>query len=524
MEERPPYSYDDLPMDWVGNWSGRRRALSPERRAVTDTATGRTWTFRELDERANRVGSWLTETAGVEAGEAVCFIARNRIEPVDLYLACGKTGIVLAPLSFRLTKRELDELIHRIQPRVLFYEPAFADLAESLELPPCVADTVVLDDDGGRYNEEVLASDARDANRPLALNAPFLYVHTGGTTATPKVCIVSHRQMVWNSVELVLAAPEGLAGRNELLLFPLFHIGGWNTFTPIFHAGGRVVLMRQFDPSEALRIIADEGVNHMGAVEAMLKFIQDAPEFEQADLGSLQAITTAGAPCSEATMRPFWERGIAVAQSYGLTEAGPSNFIHGRLGASMEELQAHHESIGTAFFHTDYRIVDPVTHEPVPPGQPGVLLMRSPHNFDGYLKQPERTANTLMNDGWVWSGDLAREDEQGYVYIVGRADNMFVSGGENVSPEEIEEVLAQHPAVSQAAVFGIDDDRWGQVPMAVIVARGQPPAVEPLKEWLSERLARYKVPKRIGFADELPLTGAGKIDRNAARERYHGAA
>jgi len=518
----PPRSYESLPMDWVGDWSGRRRRLSPERIALVDASLGRRWTYAELDARANRVGAWLTGSEGLAAGDPVCVIGRNRVEPVDLYLACGKTGAVLAPLSHRLHPRELNELLHRIQPRLLCYEAGFEALVGELVLPPSVNRTVAFGDAGTAWEEEVLATPEAAVNVALALEDPFLYIHTGGSTATPKVCIVPHRQMVWNSVELVLAAPEGLAGRRELLFFPLFHIGGWNTLTPILHAGGRVVLMRDFDPAGALRVIEEEAIDHFGGVEAILKMMAAAPEFPHADLSSLRAITTAGAPCSAAAMEPFWARGIAVSQSYGQTEAGPSNFIHGRLDADMDSLRAHHESIGTSFFHCDYRIVDPQRETPVGTGETGVLLLRSPHGFDGYLREPGRTAEVFRAGGWVWTGDLAREDEQGYVTLVGRTDNLIITGGENVSPEEIEAVLAEHPAVAAAVAFGVPDPRWGESPVALIVPRAEAPPAETLRGWLGERIARFKLPREIHAVAEIPLTGAGKPDRSAARRQHLG--
>lgn len=514
------YSYDQLPMDWVGDWAGRRRALTPERNAVVDTDNGRSYTFAALDERANRIGTYLRDALGLVKGDRIGFIGGNRIEPIDLYLAAGKLGVVLAPLSFRLRKPELNELLQRIQPKALFYEDTFARLCDSLTRPACLANTVRYGGEHSPYEREVLSTAPREVNSALALDDPFLLIHTGGTTATPKVCIISHRQMVWNSFELILAAAQGLAGRRELLLFPLFHIGGWNTFTPVLHAGGCVVLMRQFEPGRALALIEEQGINHLGAVEAMLKLMAEHPRFAATDLSALQGITAAGAPCAEAVMRPFWDRGVPVSQAYGLTEAGPSNFMQGQNPDSMEVVRARHASIGTSFFHCDYRIVEPQNRQPVRCGQVGVLLLRSPHNFDGYLDQPERTEQTLLDGGWVDSGDLAREDAAGYVYIVGRVDNQFISGGENVSPEEIENVLTDYPGIVQAAVFGIADARWGEVPMAVIVPSGEPPALEALQSYLRERLAGYKLPKHIVFAEHLPLTGAGKIDRNGAQRQH----
>jgi fatty-acyl-CoA synthase len=511
---------DDQPMDWVGDWAGRRRRLSPDRIAVVDGDSGRRWSYADLDQRANRVANWLRTEAGLDHGDVVAFIAGNRVEALDLYLACGKAGFILAPLSQRLSTVELDGLLARIRPRALFVDPAFTAQADRLTLPDSVAQRVDLDGEQGLYADRILRGDASDANRPLALSETALYVHTGGSTGTPKICIVSHRQIVWNSVELVLAAPQGLAERRELVLFPLFHIGGWNTVTPILHAGGRVVLTAQFEAGRVLEIIGREGINHFGAVEAMLSMLAADPGFPDADLSSLRAITTAGAPCSRQAMEPFWQRGIPVMQSYGQTEAGPSNFQFGRLDAGWEDIRRHSGSIGTSFFHCDYRIVDLASGDPVPAGTAGELQLRSPHSFDGYLDDPERTRRVRAEGGWIRTGDLAREDEHGHVSIVGRADNMFVSGGENVAPEEVEAVLAAHPAVASVAVVGIPDPRWGEVGLAVVVARTEPPATEELDAWLAPRLGGFKRPRGYRFVDALPLTGAGKIDRNALKARF----
>ncbi|WP_258868269.1 AMP-binding protein [Alkalilimnicola ehrlichii] len=342
--------YDDLPMHWVGDWAGRRAAMTPRRVAIFDSGSGERFTYAEMNERANRVGTWLRDKIGLEKGDKICFIARNRVEPVDLYLAAGKCGFILAPLSYRLTKRELDDLLARIEPQAVFYEDVFAELAESLDYPVSVRERVLIGDGAGRYQDEILATEPENVNRPLALNDTFLYIHTGGTTATPKVCVVPHRQMLWNSFDLVIASGGALGEARELLTFPLFHIGGWNTLTPAYHSGGFTVLVRQFDPGLVLQLIETEQVTHFGAVEAMLQFIVRHPRFADTDLGSLQGITSAGAPCSAVAMRPFWERGVPVTQAYGLTEAGPSNFTHVGIDKSMDEIWEHNGSIGTPFF------------------------------------------------------------------------------------------------------------------------------------------------------------------------------
>ncbi|MGZ9092878.1 MAG: class I adenylate-forming enzyme family protein [Rhodoplanes sp.] len=300
-----------------------------------------------------------------------------------------------------------------------------------------------------------------------------------------------------------------------LITFPFFHIGGWNTFTPLLHAGVTAVLMREFNPGLVLELIHEGRVENFGAVEAMLQFLIAHPKFAETDFSNVKAITTAAAPCSRAVMQVFLDKGIPISQTYGMTEAGPSNFAYLPRTSSLEELLTNAASIGTSMFHCDAKIIDPETGAEVPPGEVGVLCMRSAHNFDGYLNDPERTAKVLSDNGWIYTGDLAVKDD-GLISIKGRADNMFISGGENVSPEEIEQTLMKHPAVAGAISAGVPDARWGQVPVALVVFHaGKSLPEDELKAFCLKHLADYKVPKRIRVAAELPLTGAGKLDRNA---------
>lgn len=514
--------YDDLPMDWLGDWAGRRAAITPRRVALYDAATDTRYTYADMNERANRVGAYLLDALGLSKGDVVCFLARNRIEAIDLYLACGKLGIILAPLSYRLTKHELDDLIDRIQPQVLFHDDIFTELAQSLTLPKSVDKVMVWSDaSDSTWQSEVLKSELRDVNTPLAQSDPYLYIHTGGTTALPKICVIPYRQMLWNSLDIIVTSSSGLAQQRELLTFPLFHIGGWNTVTPMFHAGGYTVLLRQFEPGEMLDLIEREQITHFGAVETMLRFLARHSRFHEVQLDSLQSITTGGAPCSPPAMRPFWERGIPVTQSYGLTEGGPSNFTYAAIDQSLDEVWRYNASIGTSFYHSDYRIIDQHSGEPVAPGEVGVLCLRSLHSFNGYLDQPEQDEKVLDEEGWVYSGDLAREDEKGYVYIVGRVDNMFITGGENVSPEEIENVVRQHPAVAEVAVMGVTDPNWGQIPLALIqLKEGKTIDRQSLVEHCRRYLAGYKIPRRLQVVDELPMAGPGKIDRKELKVQY----
>ncbi len=513
-------NYDDLPMNWVGDWAGRRAALTPNRTALYDSFTKETYTCREMNDRACRVGAYLSGVLGLGKGDVVALICRNRIEAIDIYLACGKLGIILAPLSQRLKKAELDDLLARLAPKVLVHENQFAELVSTLSVPSSVQTVINLDDDRMTFETVVLATAPREVNIPLAMNDTCLYVHTGGTTAVPKICIVSYRQMVWNSFDILAT---GIVGpfKNSLITFPFFHIGGWNTFTPLFHAGVTAVLMREFNPGLVLELIHEGRVENFGAVEAMLQFLIAHPKFAETDFSKVKAITTAAAPCSKAVMQVFLDKGIPISQTYGMTEAGPSNFAYIPRTGSMEELLTNSASIGTSMFHCDSKIVDQETGAEVEPGTVGVLCMRSPHNFDGYLNDPDRTEKVIDPDGWIYTGDLAVENADGLICIKGRADNMFVSGGENISPEEIEQALMKHPAVAGAICAGIPDAKWGQAPVALVVFHaGRMLSEDELKAACREHLANYKVPKHIRPVAELPLTGAGKLNRHAVAAMF----
>ncbi|MEI6557375.1 MAG: AMP-binding protein [Rhodospirillaceae bacterium] len=508
-------NYDDLPMAWVGDWAGRRAALTPNRTALYDSFTKKTYSFREMNERACRVGAYLSDGLGLGKGDVLTLICRNRIEAIDLYLACGKLGIILAPLSQRLKKPELDDLLARLRPGAVFYENQFAGLVSSLSIPDSVRSLIAVDDERDLFESVILKTAPRDVNIPLAMKDICLYVHTGGTTAVPKICIVSHRQMVWNSVDLLATGVVGLF-RNVLITFPFFHIGGWNTFTPLFHAGMTSVLMREFNAGLVLDLINEGRVENFGAVEAMLQFLIAHPKFGETDFSRVSAITTAAAPCSRAVMQIFLDKGVPISQTYGMTEAGPSNFAYLARSSSMDELLTNSASIGTSMFHCDSKIVDQDTREEVKPGETGVLCLRSPHNFDGYLDDPVRTGKAITEDGWIYTGDLAVQDADGLIFIKGRADNMFISGGENISPEEIEQALTKHPAVAGAICAGIPDPKWGQVPVALVVFHaGKGATDQELKAICRTYLADYKVPRQIRPVAELPLTGAGKLNRTA---------
>ena len=511
--------YDQLGMDWVGDWAGQRRRLTPERLALIQPETQRRLNYRQLDDAARSFAQWLHNKAQLKPGDVIALIALNRAESLILYLACGKLGLVLAPISQRLGHEEAASLLTRLKPQLVVYDTELADRVYALKSVIGACRSLSVGGAKSDYQREVVGIQPDRINRPVAMAETSLLVHTGGSTGLPKICAISYRQMLWNAFELMTAAPEGLGNRREMVLFPLYHIGGWNSVMPILQAGGCVVLPERFAPEAALACIADESINHFGAVEAMLQAMIACPTFAQTPLQTLDGITTAGAPCAPATMEAFFARGVPISQAYGLTEAGPSNLYNLRAGQSLEALRATSASVGHALLYSDYCITNTTTGSRVAEGEVGELYLRSAHNFSGYWDDPQQTADRMSADGWVGTGDLAKARPDGRLELVGRVDNLLVIGGENVAAEALERLLEGHAKINQALVFGIADARWGERAVACVVGP-EPQAVAALNQWARQTLAPYQCPIDWQMLDALPLTGAGKLDRRQARADY----
>jgi fatty-acyl-CoA synthase len=504
-----PPADPDRPGRWVGAHVARRAALSPDRTALIDTPTGRRFSYADLDARANRTVR-LLRAHGLEAGDRVAVLSRNRPALVDLFLATGDSGAVLAPLSHRLAVPELAELLSTVDPSLVVAEDRFsADAAAALDRADTDCPTVELGD--GHSWEETLPEDDSGVDTPTLSTAdPLLLLHTGGSTGTPKETVVSHGAVVWNAHNTITA--WGLRGDDVTpLTFPMFHTGGWNVITvPLFLVGGTVAIAREFDPGDVLESIDSEGASVLVAVPAVLRAMTDHDEWERTDLSSLRVVKSGGGPCRQSVMEAYWDRGVDLSQGYGLTECGPNNFA---MPDDWPREKA--DSVGVPAPHVDARIVDEDGAE-LPPGEIGELELAGPHAASGYLDAPEETAETF-GGGWVSTGDLARVDAEGYFYIEGRKKDMFVSGGENVYPAEVEDAIADHPAVSDVVVVPVEDDQWGQVGAAVAVTTDEV-SIEDLRAFLEDRLARYKHPRSLTVVAELPRSGPEKIDRQAAAE------
>lgn len=515
------HEHSDRPYEWVGTLSEKRAQLTPDSVGLVDADTETEYTYAELDDRANRTARLLRD-AGIEAGDRVAVISRNRPELVDLYFATAKLGAVLAPLSFRLAPRELADMLADIEPELLIVESVFAsegsetlELGEDwqhgltvLSLPSAEHSSQQWDSYADRLPDETSLVDQVD----IALSDPHLFLHTGGSTGLPKQVVQTHGGIMWNAFNTILSwglRPDDVTP----MVFPLFHTGGWNVLTiPLFHLGGTVIIARDFDAGQVLSLVEEYETTLLVSVPAILRFMVEHDDWEHTDLSSLRFVKSGGGPSRESVIDAWSERGITPSQGYGLTECGPNNF-------AMPETFSREKtaSIGMPSLYVDARVVDDDGKE-CQRGEVGELEIASPHAGDRYWRRPERSEETF-GDGWVSTGDLARIDEDGYFYIEGRKKNMFVSGGENVFPPEVEDVITNHPKVSEAVVVPVSDETWGEVGKAVVQGDDSL-TLDELQEFMTDRIASFKIPKHLTFVTEMPMSGPGKIDRTRLNEEF----
>ncbi len=504
----------------VGDWVGRRALLTPNKVALIDTLNGnRPITYREWSRTVNRTARFLQERLGVQKGDRVAILAKNCVEYLDLWFALGRIGGIMQTLNWRLTPYELEKLLIDGAPIALVYGSEFILQVNALRGKiPNLRYYVTLGEKASPedilFSEREAFSDDPLPEVDLDWDTPWVICYTGGTTGLPKGAVLTHRSITANAVNTVISwglTPDDVA----ILNAPLFHSGGLNVFTaPLVYIGGTSIVCKEFDPDQVFDLIRDAGVTVFFGVPTMFIMLQQHPRWEEADFSRLKIVISGGAPCPMPVFEKFWERGVNFKTGYGLTEAGPNTFW-----LPPEDVRRKPGSVGFPLFHIDVKIVREDGTE-CGPDEVGELLIRGPHVCAGYWNNPDATAEAFRG-GWLHTGDLAKRDAEGYYYIVGRIKDMFISGGENVYPAEIESVLYSHPAVAEAAVIGIPDPKWGEVGRAIVALRpGASVTEEELLDFCRERLARYKVPKSIIFVEALPKTGAGKIDKERLKKEY----
>lgn len=509
-------------MRQVPDWLQRRASLSPDKVALIDTINGHCRiTYREWNRQANRTAHFLRERLGLQKGDRLAVLSKNCVEYLDVWFALAKVGGILQNLNWRLTPAELAGILAGADPLALVYSAEFESpiqqLVALLSRQPrlvCMEEEVT----AGRLS--LAARQDYPATEPpaaeISAGDPWVICYTGGTTGQPKGALLSYRAITANAANTIVSwglCPEDVTILNS----PLFHTGGLNVFTsPLVYLGGTSIVCPEFDLEQTFDLLESGEVTIWFGVPTMFIMMQNHPRWDSADFSHLRFIISGGAPCPASVFERFWAKGVDFKSGYGLTEAGPNTFW-----LPVEEVKTKPGAVGYPLFHVDVRLVNP-HDEDLGPGEIGELLIRGPHVFSGYWKDPGATAET-MRAGWLHTGDLASYDQEGAFSIVGRLKELIISGGENVYPAEIESVLHAHPAVAEAAVIGVADEKWGEVGLAVVVLRpGAQAGDRELLDFAAGRLARYKLPKHLVFLDHLPKTGANKVDKKALIEMYRG--
>jgi fatty-acyl-CoA synthase len=463
----------------IARWLTDRARNTPQRVAID--YDGRLITYAELAAGADAFAGAFAES-GLARGDRVATLTGNSPEHVMVLFACARLGLMLLPLSWRLTAPELQYQLDDAEPSLFLVEAEYEDLATATgrtfvsfeRRAPALKQAPVVDVNG----EEGL-----------------LLIYTSGTTGKPKGAVLSHRNCFWTN--LSFDATTGVHGDDVVLqVLPQFHVGGWNVQALLaWLKGATVVLERQFDADRVLRLIEEKRVTTMMGVPPIYLFLSQHPRFASADLSSLERAVVGGAPMPEPLLETWAARGTAIVQGYGLTEAAPNV-----LCLPPEDAVRKLGYAGKPYPFVDVRI-----------SEAGELQVRGPNVFSGYWRNPEATAEAFTADGWLRTGDVAEADDEGFYRIKGRLKDMYISGGENVYPAEVEAVLHEHPHVQDAAVIGVPHERWGECGVAFVVADGA--SEDELIEWCGARLARFKVPTSVRFVGEIPRNSLGKIQK-----------
>jgi fatty-acyl-CoA synthase len=493
---------DAYQKDWMARWA----IYQPEKVAVKELESGRSLTYGQLNRLGNALAYRLEKDFGLQKGDRIAILAENRLEYVLLFSAAQKGGFILVPMNYRLAPAEVAYLVERSAPRMIITERQFEPLLSEVDKAegPRQLSMESLKD---WWKMALKAPEVAYQPQQLENDHPIFILFTSGTTGFPKGAIYTHKMLLWNSLNTLMRL-ELTQNDRTIMCMPPFHTGGWNVLlTPFLHLGACTCLMKKFDAERVMEGLVKEKATLFMGVPTMLKMMADAPNFASTELPELRYFIVGGEPMPVPLIEQWAEKGIPVRQGYGMTEVGPNLFsLH------QDDALRKKGSIGQPNFYVETKIVDEAGGE-TGPNEPGELLLRGPMTMPGYWQNEEATEKAF-SDGWFKTGDLLVKDEEGYFFVVDRIKHMFISGGENVYPAEVERVLVQHPDIEEAAVIGVADPKWGEVGKALLVlAEGKSLELEALKAFCQGKLARFKIPKHLEIRQELPKNATGKIDR-----------
>lgn len=491
----------------IGSWLTTRAATSADAVALV-YGEGERMTYGELGDRAARWAALFT-ARGIERGNRIAFLGENQPAFVEVLFGAARAGIVFVPVNTRLAAPEVAHILSDSGARLLVHDDRCAAVAADAvgDLPRIAV---------GAEADAALAAVEPASDAPgVGLDDPAAILYTSGTTGRPKGAVLTHGNLTWNSLN-VLVDVDIVSTDVALVISPLFHAASLGMgLLPVLLKGGTVVLERAFDAGRALRIIQEQGVTMLSGVPTTYQFMAEHPDWASTDLSTLAKLTCGGSPVPTRVLEAFEARGLSFSQGYGLTETSP-----GATYLPATRTRAKMGSAGQPHFFTEVRVVDE-NGSSLEPGEIGEIQVRGPNVTPGYHGNPTATAEAFTADGWFRTGDLGSFDDEGYLFVADRLKDMIISGGENIYPAEVEDLILGLDEVTGAAVIGIPDERWGETPWAVVTLRpGADLSTERLVEHLNGRIARYKIPKNVVVVDELPRTASGKVRKLDLRQRF----
>src|SRR4051794_7717885 len=505
------------PNPGLGTWPARRARISPDRTAVLDSH--RSLTYAELADRTARYAGALRRL-GVGRGDRVAYLGVNAVEVFETFFAAWLLGAIAVPLNYRLSGAEIRYMLDDSGASVLVHSAdANALVSAAAPLPATLRHVLAVNPagrpvDGPEFEAEIAAGPTLDDEPQVSLDDPAIVLYTSGTTGRPKGAVLTHGNLTWNTVNY-LAHVDVLSTDRALCIAPLFHCVGLGQVTlPTLFKGGSVELLAKADPGLVLERVSAARITSFSAVPTMLQMMCEHPAWDAADLSSLAVVQYGGSPVQERVARAWLDRGVRLLQGYGMTEAAPGVYM-----STHDSTVAHPTGVGVPHFFTDVALLRDGGPVPVG-GEPAELLVRGPNVFAGYWNRPEETVASFVDGRWFRTGDVVRVDADGCAHAVDRVKDMFISGGENVYPAEVEAVAVRLSEVANCAVVGVPDERWGEVGVGYVELRdGAALTEEQLRAHLEANLARYKVPKHFVFVGQLPRNATGKIRRIELRSR-----
>jgi acyl-CoA synthetase (AMP-forming)/AMP-acid ligase II len=503
-------------------------AICPDRDCVV--FEGKRYTYATINDRVNQVAHALNGFH-VMKGDRVGILSVNCNQYVESYFATAKMGGIFVPMNYRAKAEELEYMINRAEIKVLFVGSRYRDLVNSIrsELPK-VEQVISIDgEEKGNYEELIAAQPIDEIMAEIADDDTTILLFTSGTTGRPKAVPLRHDAFVVYALDNVEPANPDIEERN-ILTVPLYHVAGIQSMFPAIYGGRTLVMMRQFELKEWMETVEREKVTRAMLVPTMLKWIVDSPDFRKYDLSSLRVITYGAAPMPFDVIKKAIELmpQVQFINGYGQTESASTLTMLGpedhSIKGTEEEKQTKWKrlqcSIGKPLSDVEIRIVDE-EDKGLPPHTVGEIHARGPRIMTGYWGDEQKTAQTITKDGWLRTGDMGYLDEDGYVYLTGRADDLIIRAGENIAPEEVEEVLCCYHKIAEACVIPVPDPEFGQQPFACcVIKEGQQCTPEEVMEFCRERIAGFKRPKGVVFVDELPRNAMGKVLRKKLREEY----